>query len=532
MSKSANPSVTPRKARDAGPPLDAAALELFLKRATEAHSEGRFVEAERMYHHVLARNPDAHAAPYFLGLLEVEVGRLDLALDHFRYITRRAPRSFEAQFCLAYVLQELGRWSQALDGWRRVATLNPAAHEIQYKIVKVLEVLGRMDEAVVILNRLKAIPSQRLRAVMQISRLDPVLVADGELADLETRWKDEEAQVAARMGISFTLGNIYEKRGRYDEAFAAFALGNALRHENISLVVEEEYPIQIAPPSARIVLRPPAEVAAAHIESCATIRAAMTVPYIVARAGQGHASIAPIFIIGMPRSGSTLLEQILSSHAKVEGLGEAPALSQAIASGVRYDVAAQLAALDSARLHAMAENYLSRLRGLGWGKSPFVIDKLLGNYMNVGMIHLMFPQAKILHSMRDPVETCLGGFRQLFLTGNETTYSLSDIGAQYVRYRQMMDHWDEVLPGRVVHVSHEALVTDPDHEIRRLVTESCKLKWDENCLEFHRTKRAVRTASIAQVRKPIFKTSLQRWRKYEKHLGPLFDALGPYAPDL
>ena len=163
----------------------------------------------------------------------------------------------------------------------------------------------------------------------------------------------------------------------------------------------------------------------------------------------------------MPRSGSTLLEQILSSHGKVAGLGEAPAIWRTIAG--RFPNVAEPAAEDDPEyFRKLAEDYLARQRAAGWSKAPFLVDKMLGNYINIGMIHLMFPNATILHSVRDPVDTCLGCFRQLFRSGNETTYDLRDIGAQYVRYREMMAHWDTVLPGRVVDVVHEDLVSDPD----------------------------------------------------------------------
>ena len=150
--------------------------------------------------------------------------------------------------------------------------------------------------------------------------------------------------------------------------------------------------------------------------------------------------------------------------------------------------------------------------------------------MNIGLIHLMLPKAVILHSVRDPVDTCLACYRKLFLTGHETTYDLTEVGEEYVRFREMMDHWAAVLPGRVIEVSHESLVADPERQIRWLVTEACGLDWDPACLRFYETKRPVRTASVAQVRQPIFTTSVGRWHRYEKHLGPLFEALGPYAP--
>jgi hypothetical protein len=232
----------------------------------------------------------------------------------------------------------------------------------------------------------------------------------------------------------------------------------------------------------------------------------------------------------MPRSGSTLLEQILSSHGKVQGLGEAGALFGAVQGKYPYQPNPPAAEDDPEHFRRLADDYLGRLRALGWHKTPFVIDKMLGNYMHIGMIHLMFPHAIILHSVRDPVDNCLACFRKLFRTGNELSYDLADIGGQYVRYREMMAHWEAVLPGRIISVSHEELVADSEHRIRWLVEEACGLKWDEACLQFHRTKRPVRTASVAQVRQPIFRTSVERWRRYQRHLGPLFEALGPYAP--
>ena len=152
------------------------------------------------------------------------------------------------------------------------------------------------------------------------------------------------------------------------------------------------------------------------------------------------------------------------------------------------------------------------------------------NYSEIGMIHLCLPNAVILHSVRDPVDTCLGCYKQIFVSGHETTYDLTLVGKTYVLYRRLMEHWNRVLPGRVVDVVYEKLVADPETEIRRLLTV-CGLPWDDACLRFHENQRSVRTASSSQVRQPIYKSSLQRWRRYEKHLGPLLEALGPYAPE-
>ena len=178
----------------------------------------------------------------------------------------------------------------------------------------------------------------------------------------------------------------------------------------------------------------------------------------------------------------------------------------------------------------LADAYLAAVHARGWTGSPRFVDKMLRNYMHIGTIHLMFPHAVILHARRGAADTGLANFRQLFATGNELSYDLGDIGRDYVRYRAVMDHWNQVLPGRVIDVDHEALVADPEARIRWLVTEACGLAWDEACLRVHESRRTVRTASVAQVRQPIFTSSIGRWRRYENHLGPLFEALGPYAP--
>jgi hypothetical protein len=170
------------------------------------------------------------------------------------------------------------------------------------------------------------------------------------------------------------------------------------------------------------------------------------------------------------------------------------------------------------------------MRERGWKDSRHFVDKTLENHLRVGAIHLMFPQALIIDSVRDPMDTCLSCYRQLFIEGNEILYDLEQIGRAYVRYRRVMEHWERVLPGRVIRVEHERLVADPEHQVRWLVCQVGRLKWEPACLRFHETAGAVRTASAAQVRQPLFKTSIGRWTRFASELGPLLQALGPYSP--
>lgn len=425
---------------------------------------------------------------------------------------------------------QLGQWQQAVDGYRRALAVRPESTAARFQLGGALEVLGRLDDSIAEFRKLANNVHVRLRALCHITTIKPAAIGAAEQDEMAAAAADPEQDYGVRVGLYFALGELLERQGKYDESFAAFATANRMRREKLTEPVEEDPKPVIAPPSARIRTEHPETI---HERNSAVVERNIRLftPALFERhRGQGHDSGAPIFILGMPRSGSTLLEQILSSHSKVQGLGECGALFAAIQGRYPYQPHPPGAENDPEHFCRMADDYLGRLRALGWSKTPLVIDKMLGNFMHIGMIHLMFPKAIILHSVRDPIDNCLACFRKLFRTGNEFTYDLTDIGTHYVRYRAMMAHWEKVLPGRIISVSHEELVANPENRIRWLVQEACGLNWDDACLNFHRTRRAVRTASVAQVRQPIFRTSVARWRRYQRHLGPLFEALGPYAP--
>jgi tetratricopeptide (TPR) repeat protein len=508
--------------------LGAATLAKFLERATDLHGRGRFEEAISLYEHVETKNPEELSAPYFLAIIDLETGKLGRALDRLRSLTRKAPDSFEAVFALAFTFGELGEWQLAADGYRRALVLKPQSTAARFALAHALEVTGQLDDAVKHYRALAQLPLVRLRALIGVIRIKPSAISPAQREEITVAARDETTPPGLRIGLLFALGESLEASGRYDDAFRTFVQGNSLRRRHITESLDEAPEIVIQPPSSKARADHPEKAAARHAEMIGSHKTVFTPEFLNSHSGKGHASSAPIFIVGMPRSGSTLIEQILSSHRNVDGLGEVPAVWRTIQG--KFPLQYAHADPQPDHFHVLAENYLALQRGYGWRKSPFFVDKMLGNYLALGMIHLMFPNATILHAVRDPTDTCVSCFRQLFRTGNETTYDLSDIGAQYVRYREMMAHWEAVLPpGRIKSVRHEDLIANPEVKIRWLL-EACGLKWDENCLRFHQTKRPVRTASVAQVREPIFTRSLDRWRKYADHLGPLFEAMGPFAP--
>ena len=493
-------------------PVTANGLNRQLDAAAAHFAAGRLDEAARIYAAIEARHPADVRAAYSLAVIDIRQGRLERALTRLRRVVRREPGLFGAQHNLGFVCQHLGLWPQAVAAYERALVLQPDAVETAFNLAVALAILGRTEAAVERYLSLAANPAARPRALTSLAILKPAAIDDAALADMRRAAEDAQANADVRTGLWFALGEALEARKAYDEAFAAFAAGNRLKYEALAA----------GPPATR-----PLAVARANAQSRAHVERLFTADFIARHEGSGDASAAPIFIVGMPRSGSSLIEQILASHPAIQGMGESPALSEVLHRRGAYDAATPKSA---AFFRALAGDYLAAMAARGWKTRSRLVDKTLESALHVGMIHLMFPRAVILNAVRDPVDTALACYRQLFGSGNETLYDLGQIGAEYVGYRGLMDHWRAVLPGRVIDVSHEALVRDPQNQIRWLVTEACGLKWDPACLDFHATSRPVTTASVSQVRQPIFTTSLQRWRRYEQHLGPLFEALGPLRP--
>jgi hypothetical protein len=492
-------------------PLTASDLNRRLDAAAAHFVAGRLDEAARLYAAIEARHPNDVRAPYSLAMIDIRQGRLERALTRSRRVVRREPGLFAAQHNLGFVCQQLGLWPQAVAAYDRALALQPNAADTALSLAVALAVLGRTDAAVERYRILAAHPAARLRALTSLAILKPATIDDAALSDMRRAVEDMQTSAEVCTGLWFALGEALEARKCYDEAFAAFAAGNRLKYEMLAL----------GPPETR-----PLAVARANAQSRAHVERQFTGDFIARHQGGGDAATAPIFVVGMPRSGSTLIEQILASHAAIQGMGESPVLSDVQHRCGAYDPATPK---DAAFFRTLAQDYLAAMAARGWKTRSRLVDKTLESTLHIGMIHLMFPRAVILNSVRDPVDTGLACYRQLLAGGNETLYDLGQIGAEYVGYRGLVDHWRDVLPGRVIDVSYEALVQDPETQIRWLVTEACGLKWDPACLDFHTTSRPVTTASASQVRQPIFTTSLQRWRRYERHLGPLLEALGDYA---
>jgi hypothetical protein len=256
--------------------------------------------------------------------------------------------------------------------------------------------------------------------------------------------------------------------------------------------------------------------------------------FLEANTGLGNPDPAPIFIVGLPRSGSTLIEQILASHSLVEGTAELPYLGRVATSlnrnradGINYPEATR--ELGEKQFRALGQDYLDLARLHRTEGKPRFIDKMPNNTPNIGLLHLILPNAKIIDARRYPLDSCLSCYRQLFAKGQTFTYDLTDIGEYFLQYQRMMDHWHDVLPGRVLTVQYEDVVTDFENQVQRLL-EHCELPRENACINFHDTERPVRTASSEQVRRPIYSESINRWRHYQQYLDELIQVLEPILP--
>ncbi len=470
---------------------------------------GRHDEAIACLNRALLMKPGYAEAHFNLGNALRKSGRLNESVAAFAAALRHNPGYVEALQNQSDSLRDLDRQDEAIAALRRAIELRPKSAQLYNNLGIALRDVGEIDEARVMFERAVALDPDFVSAFYNLARTGKVSAPD-ILAAMEsalTRIARQPANERAR--LHFALAKAFEDAGRYNEAFMHLREGNGLTR---SLIRYDET-IE-AGKFARVMKTFDAE--------------------LLAKAAAGDPSELPIFIVGFPRSGTTLTEQIITSHPAVHGGGELElvrglAAGMASGKGENAGFPEGVVSLDSEGLRRLGASYLAHFQPLGPGIIR-VTDKGLGNIALAGFIHLILPNARIIHVSRDPLDTCLSCFSLKF--GENAvpfSYDLGELGRAYGRYRQMMRHWRKVLPaGVMLEVSYETMVDDLEPQARRLI-EHCGLPWDDRCLSFHESERAVRTASVSQVRQPIYRSSLQRWRRYEKHLGPLLEALGPLA---
>lgn len=487
-------------------PTDIAAIRMMAELAGRL---GRYADSETLLRRALDLAPGFTAARANLATILYRQNRPAEAIALLDALLDEHPENPSHQNLKAAALGRIGAFEEAIHIYRQVLDKLPDQAKIWMSYGHVLKTVGRLDEGVAAYRR----------AIGLAPALGEAWWSLANLKTLRLDSADSEAMTAALVapGLSrddlfhlhFALGKALDDEGEVERAFHHYAEGNRLRRERIGYDAGE---------TSRSVDRSVALFTPAFFEK---------------RRGWGCAAPDPIFILGMPRSGSTLLEQILASHGEVEGtmeLPDIPALVKRLSGRTRRsDESAYpetLAALDSEALRALGEDYLERARIHRRTDKPRFIDKMPNNWAHVGLIHLILPNARIVDARRHPLDCGFSNFRQHYARGQGFSYALADMGRYYADYVRLMAHFDRVLPGRVHRVIHERLVDEPEREIRALL-DALGLRFDPECLRFHENKRAVRTASSEQVRRPINRDGMDQWRAYERWLGPLKDALGP-----
>ncbi|HSY07152.1 MAG TPA: sulfotransferase [Steroidobacteraceae bacterium] len=497
-------------------PTDVAAIRMFAEVAARLR---RFQDAETLLSRCLELAPSFAGARHNYATVLHRQNKPVPALREVETLLALEPRHPGYNNLKAAILVRIGEYQQSIEIYEAVLAAYPNQPKIWMSYGHALKTKAREHDSITAYRKSIAMQPALGEAYWSLANLKTFRFGEAELSAMRAQLERTDLPDEDRYHLHFALGKALEDLGDYPAAFEHYTQGNRMRRASVRYVPEEL--------TARV----------------RRAKALLTREFFAARSGYGSAAPDPIFIVGLPRSGSTLLEQILASHSQVEGTMELPdlaAIAKKLSAKAREmqvpSYAEVLATLSAAECRALGEEYLRETRIQRKTPAPFFIDKMPNNFEHIGLIQLALPNAKIIDARRHPLGCCFSGFKQHFARGQHFTYGLDDIGRYYRDYVELMAHFDAVLPGRVHRVFYESMIDNTESEIRRLL-EYCGLPFEETCLRFYENDRAVRTASAQQVRQPIFRDGVEQWRHFEPWLGPLKDTLGsvlqayPAAPE-
>jgi tetratricopeptide (TPR) repeat protein len=505
--------------------------------ANVLRQQGHCNAAVAHYERALAIMPEFAEAHSNLGVALDQAGKPELAVIHYERALAIMPEFAEAHFNLANTLRDQGRHDTAITRYERAIAIRPNFAEAHCNLGVVLKDEGQLEQAAACFEQAMAIRADYAEAhhnlaavLLELGDLTRARKAAERAIELAPRrpanyytlgqmrrWAADDPRLAAmedlardslepleQIKLHFALGKAYEEIGRHRQAFEHLIAGNALKRRQFTY---DE---------------------AATLGSFERIRAAFTPEMMTAKHGLGEPSRLPVFIVGMPRSGTTLVEQILASHPRIFGAGECQDLPRLAAElGEAHGVAGfppGIADLPTGTLRQLGRRYLDGLQARA-PEAVRITDKMLANFSLVGFVHLLLPAARIIHVRRDPIDTCLSCFATLFTAGHPYAYDLVELGRYYRAYASLMAYWRRLLPAdAMLEIHYERLVSDLTAEARRMIAH-CGVEWNDRCVDFHETKRAVSTASAAQVRRPLYGSSVGRWRRHRELLQPLLGAL-------
>jgi len=468
-------------------------------------------DAELLLAKALQIAPHHDVARYEYAIVLLQRHKHAEARAQMESLLARSPDNLDYLTTYATVCAGLGHAEQALPRYRELLKERPHDPDLHLSVGHVLKTLGQGAEAIAAYRAAAAARPGYGDAYWSLADMKTYRFTDEELARMRTEEAAPPRKLSDRYHLCFALGKALEDRGAYAESFAYYARGNELKKTECRyrpIITERNTTAQ---------------------------KAVCTREFFATRAGWGATSDAPIFIVGMPRSGSTLIEQILASHSQVEGTMELADVARLVQDlqgrdieGVEPRYPRVLADLSAADCRRLGEKYLEDTR-IYRGDKPRFIDKMPNNFRHLGLIHLILPNARIIDARREAMACCFSNFKQLYASGQQFTYALEDLARYYRSYVELMAHWEAVMPGAILRVQHEELIADVAGGVRRIL-EFCGLEFEPGCVEFHRTERRIHTASAAQVRQPVNREGVDQWRNFEPWLGPLKSALGELAP--
>lgn len=509
---------------------------------TDLISQGKLVKAEKLCKAFMVKNPRHIEGMRLLADIAVRLGVLEdaeflletavefspttakpridyiqvlrkqqkyeAALSHAKVLVEQEPKNPLFQSVFAVESMQSGDYDTALRTFDSILKILPEEPATLTSRGNALKTQGKKEEAIDSYRRaIKKYPAHG-EAYYSLANLKLFTFTDQEIAAMESQEQNPGVSHMARIYLDFALGKAFEDMGDYDKAFSYYERGNSFKRSQSRYISED---------------------LTAEFKAQAEV---FSQSFVQIHTDSGFDAPDPIFIVGLPRSGSTLLEQILASHSKVDGTMELPnilSLAQKLRRGDKMSGTSHypsvLKTMDAESLRSFGEAYINDTK-VHRGQAPFFIDKMPNNFRHIGLINLILPNAKIIDARRHPMGCCFSAFKQLFHEGQEFSYGLNEVGTYYKDYVDLMDHWDEVLPGKVLRVQYEEVVADLETQVRRIL-DYCELDFEESCVSFYQTDRAVRTPSSEQVRQPIYKSGVEQWKNFEGNLDPLKQALGP-----
>ncbi|MGB5132384.1 MAG: sulfotransferase, partial [Steroidobacteraceae bacterium] len=472
----------------------------------------RLSDAEALLRRAITLAPGFTAAWMLLGGVLHEANRHREAIEVFRRILALEPRHAAAWAGLGNAYSYAGEVEKSREAFERSLAIDGEAPGVQMGLGHVLKTVGDQAGALRAYRAAIAAKPDFGEVYWSMANLKVFRFEDGEVAAMEEQVKRNDLSPSAEIHFRFALGKAHEDKSDYDAAWHYYDTGNQKQRKEV--------------------FHDPVALEARHEEIISVFSRELFDRF----AGAGFESDAPIFIVGLPRSGSTLIEQILASHSQVEGTQELPTLNRLANSIGRYrpdheQYPRTVCDLRAKDLRAYGRQYIEEASAYRSTDKPFFTDKLPNNFSHVGLVQLILPNAKIINARRHPFDSCLGAYKQLFGAGQHFTYDMTELAVYYRNYHETMQHWHRMLPGKVLDVHYEETVTNLETQVRRILTH-CGLPFEKTCVRFHQTERAVKTASSEQVRQPIYTRALGYWRHYEKHLGVWREELADIIEEL